>query len=117
DFLQAVAPFGIPESAMQPAFGMAEVCTCMTYANQFSLENGAQRFAKNSLSRELQPASLNSEAAEFVSLGKVSPGIAIRITDSNNQVLPERWIGRLQIKGPVVTPGYFHNDEANQDAF
>ena len=32
-------------------------------------------------------------------------------------MLPENRIGRLQIKGPVVTPGYFNNESANQDAF
>lgn len=118
DFLRAVAPFGVKESAMQPAFGMAEVCTCMTYANDFSLDSGARRFLKSSLSRELAPAEgAASDTAEFVSLGKVSPGVAIRIADENNQVLPEKWIGRLQIKGPVVTPGYFRNEEANRAAF
>ncbi|HEU5124613.1 MAG TPA: condensation domain-containing protein [Verrucomicrobiae bacterium] len=118
DFLRATARFGIRESVMQPAFGMAEVCTCMTYANDFNVETGARRFLKSSLNRELEPASSESaDAAEFVSLGKVSPGISIRITDSENEVLPERWIGRFQIKGPVVTLGYFRNDEANRDAF
>jgi hypothetical protein len=27
---------GLPPSVMQPAFGMAEVCTCMTYNNDFT---------------------------------------------------------------------------------
>ena len=27
---------GLPEHVMQPAFGMAEVCTCMTYNNIYS---------------------------------------------------------------------------------
>ncbi|HEY9510779.1 MAG TPA: condensation domain-containing protein, partial [Verrucomicrobiae bacterium] len=118
DFLRATARFGVRESVMQPAFGMAEVCTCMTYANDFNVETGARRFLKSSLNRELEPASGDStEAAEFVSLGKVSPGISIRITDSDNEVLPESWIGRFQIKGPVVTLGYFRNDDANRDAF
>lgn len=118
EFLRAVASFGVRESAMQPAFGMAEVCTCMTYANNFSLTAGARRYAKSSLGDELQPARDSSDdTVEFVSLGKVTPGIAIRIADTSNEVLPENRIGRLQIKGPVVTPGYYHNDDANRDAF
>jgi acyl-CoA synthetase (AMP-forming)/AMP-acid ligase II/acyl carrier protein len=118
EFLQAMAPFGVRESAMQPAFGMAEVCTCMTYANHFSLKTGSRRYAKSSLNRELEPAGPgDSDTVEFVSLGRVSHGVSIRITDSENDVLPERWIGRFQIKGPMVTPGYYRNDEANRDAF
>ncbi len=118
EFLRAVAPFGVNESAMQPAFGMAEVCTCMTYANQFSLSTGARRYAKSSLNAQLVPMDSGSEdSVEFVSLGRVSPGVAIRIADSNNQVVPENHIGRLQIRGPVVTPGYYRNEDANRDAF
>jgi hypothetical protein len=30
DFLAAVAPFGVSERSMQPAYGMAETCTRMT---------------------------------------------------------------------------------------
>jgi acyl-CoA synthetase (AMP-forming)/AMP-acid ligase II len=118
EFLAAVKPFGVRERAMQPAFGMAEVCTCMTYANDFSVAGGARKFLKSSLNGPLEPAPEGAtEAAEFVGLGTVTPGIAIRIADAANRVLPEGVIGRFQIKGPVVTPGYFNNPEANQDAF
>ncbi len=51
------------------------------------------------------------------------PGTAdTRCPDSNrgsleNQLLPEGVIGRFQIKGAVITPGYLHNEKANKDAF
>ena len=117
-FLDAVAPFGVQQSAMQPAFGMAEVCTCMTYANQFNLKTGARRFLKSSLDAQLQlTEKTTGESVEFVSLGGPVPGVSIRITDSVNRLVPEGVIGRLQIKGPVVTPGYLNNPEANAEAF
>src|SRR5204862_5032241 len=118
DFLRATAPFGVREAAMQPAFGMAEVCTCMTYANRFSVATGARRFLKTSLAGAFQPATDdNAASVEFTSLGPVAPGVTVRIADADNRVLPEGTIGRLQIQGPVVTPGYFNNDEANHEAF
>lgn len=118
EFLHATAAFGVREAAMQPAFGMAEVCTCMTYANGFSLATGSRRFLKSSLDGPLRSSNRPEDAAtEFVSLGGVSPGVAIRIANADNHTLPEGTIGRLQIRGPVVTPGYLRNDEANLDAF
>ena len=42
---------------------------------------------------------------------------SIRITDAANRLVPEGVIGRLQIKGAVVTPGYLDNTAANEEAF
>jgi acyl-CoA synthetase (AMP-forming)/AMP-acid ligase II/acyl carrier protein len=118
DFLRGMEPYGVREGAMQPAFGMAETATCMTYANHFSLSTSVRRVLKSSLSGVLQPArESGADAVEFVSLGTVAPGVSIRIAGPDESLLPENVIGRLQIKGPVVTPGYFNNDEANHEAF
>ena len=56
EFLERAGRFGLRADAMQPAFGMAEACTCMTYANDFSLEAGARRFEKSSLGGVLKPS-------------------------------------------------------------
>jgi amino acid adenylation domain-containing protein len=118
EFLELVAPFGVSMQAMQPAFGMAEVCTCMTYQNQFDCETGVHRIVKSSLGGQLKHASRDeTEAIEFIDLGGPVPGVQIRITDPDNQLLAEGVIGRLQIKGGVVTPGYLNNEAANAEAF
>ncbi len=118
DFLERTAPFGVGPRAMQPAFGMAEVCTCMTYTNDFAVDTAVHRALKTSLSGPLQfsgdPGAL---VTTFIDLGPVMPGVEIRITDDQNQVVPEGRIGRFQIKGTVLTCGYLNNDAANQDAF
>ncbi|MGB2888858.1 MAG: SDR family NAD(P)-dependent oxidoreductase [Candidatus Acidiferrales bacterium] len=118
EFLDRVAPFGVSPRAMQPAFGMAEVCTCMTYQNDFAIETGVHRFLKSSLGGLLHPANAqDASVITFVDLGPPMPGVQIRITDAQNQVLPEGMIGRFQISGDVVTRGYLNNDEANREAF
>mmetsp|Transcript_9308 Transcript_9308/g.13759 ORF Transcript_9308/g.13759 Transcript_9308/m.13759 type:complete len:246 (+) Transcript_9308:22-759(+) len=53
----------------------------------------------------------------FVNLGPPVPGIEIRIADEQHVTLDEEVIGRFQIRGPTITPGYFRNDEANAFAF
>ncbi|NES18401.1 MAG: AMP-binding protein [Symploca sp. SIO3E6] len=118
EFLKLVAPFGVVSQAMQPAFGMAEVCTCMTYQNQFEPESGIHRIRKSSLGGQLVKGLVTeTDIIEFTDLGAPVPGVQIRITDENNQLLLEGVIGRFQIKGKVVTPGYLHNPQANSEAF
>ncbi|HEV2471792.1 MAG TPA: AMP-binding protein, partial [Chthonomonadales bacterium] len=118
DFLKATAAFGVAEACLQPSFGMAEACTCMTYTNDFSVEHGVHRIRKSSLSRDLLFASESErDTIDFVDLGPPTPGVQIRITDGQNRLVPEGRIGRFQIKGAVITPGYLYNDAANQDAF
>ncbi|MBK1987687.1 SDR family NAD(P)-dependent oxidoreductase [Sphaerospermopsis aphanizomenoides BCCUSP55] len=118
EFLNSVAHFGISSQVMQPAFGMAEVCTCMTYQNQFNEQTDIYRIKKSSVGGQLEQTTDSSiDVIEFTDLGRPVPGVQIRITDDKNSLLPEGVIGRFQIKGKVVTPGYLNNPQANAEAF
>ncbi|NEQ06321.1 MAG: SDR family NAD(P)-dependent oxidoreductase, partial [Moorea sp. SIO4E2] len=118
EFLRLVAPFGVPSQAMQPAFGMAEVCTAITYQNQFDFESAIHRIRKFSIGGQLiKGEATDTDVIEFTDVGAPVPGVQIRITDENNKLLPEGVIGRCQIKGKVVTPGYLNNPQANSEAF
>ncbi|MDN4066700.1 amino acid adenylation domain-containing protein [Paenibacillus vini] len=94
-FLKHVIRFGASANSMQPAFGMAESCTCITYENGFEPD----------------------QSQRFVSLGHVVAGMEICIANDDGKVLYEGQIGRLQLRGQMVTPGYYRNDEANLKAF
>ncbi|MFL0809494.1 MAG: amino acid adenylation domain-containing protein [Agarilytica sp.] len=117
-FLALVAPFGVSEQVMQPSFGMAEACTCMTYQNGFSAETGVRYFKKSSLQSDLVETNAQDKSGiGFIDLGGTIPGVEIRIADENNTLIREGQIGRFQIRGSVITPGYYLNDEANKAAF
>jgi non-ribosomal peptide synthetase component F/thioesterase domain-containing protein/nucleoside-diphosphate-sugar epimerase/acyl carrier protein len=118
EFLSRTGAFGVREGAMQPAFGMAEVCTCMTYQTTYTEAAGVHRILKTSLEARLQETDLEDvTTVAFTDLGPPSPGFEIRIADEQNRVLPEGVIGRFQIRGPSVTPGYLNNERANAEAF
>ncbi|MFG1349929.1 SDR family NAD(P)-dependent oxidoreductase [Xanthobacter autotrophicus] len=118
EFLALTAPFGIRAEAMQPAFGMAEACTCMTYETGFDPARSVHWIHKASLGGRLRPVAADApEAVSFVKLGPPVPGVAIRIVDGAGALVPEGVIGRFQIKGGVITPGYLRNDAANAEAF
>ncbi|MBG1268404.1 type I polyketide synthase [Nostoc sp. WHI] len=97
-FIEILEKHQLQDRVIKPAFGMTESCSGITWSAGLS---------KDELTQE------NS----FVSLGRPIPGATIRIIDQENNVLPEKEIGRLQIKGFSVTEGYYNNPELNQEVF
>ena len=95
-FMELMTPHGLPATAMHPAWGMSETAGAVVYSDRYSLA---------------------TEDDQFVETGSPGPDLSIRIVDSHNQVVSEGVIGALQIKGPMVTSGYYQNPEANQAAF
>ncbi|WP_437617321.1 condensation domain-containing protein [Sorangium sp. So ce1151] len=118
EFLRRTADFGLRPGVMQPAFGMAEVCTGITYANDWTPEAGVIRVRRASLRGVLEEAPEgDADAISFVDLGPVRPGLAVRIVGPEGRGVPERVIGLVQVRGRAVTPGYLLNDAANRESF
>jgi acyl-CoA synthetase (AMP-forming)/AMP-acid ligase II/thioesterase domain-containing protein/acyl carrier protein/NADP-dependent 3-hydroxy acid dehydrogenase YdfG len=97
--LQLLKPHGLAETAMHSSWGMAETSSGVTHS--------AQYLSDSSIERE----------DSFAELGLPIPGIALRIVDEQDRVMPEQTIGYLQVKGATVTSGYEQNPEANREAF
>jgi amino acid adenylation domain-containing protein len=97
-FLALLAPHGLPDTAVHPAWGMSETSSGVTYS---------QRCSRMTITDEMP----------CVEVGGPMPGISLRIVDEKNQVVPEGRTGRLQVCGPCITPGYFQHDEANKESF
>jgi microcystin synthetase protein McyG len=97
-FLKLLNKHGLPAHALRPAFGMSETSSGITFSAGFSLDN-------------------SSDDMSFVELGRPIPGASIRIVDDNNQIVSEGTTGRLQVKGPSVTQGYYQNPERNNEVF
>jgi len=117
EFLDITQGFNLHQYCMQPAFGMAEVATAFIYNNHFD-DTSVIWVDNNSLNGNLKFSTAEKEGyASFIELGPPMPGIEIRITDDQNDVLPEGVIGRFQIRGNSVMPGYLKNQEANKEAF
>ena len=52
------------------------------------------------------------EVKEIGTIGLPVKGIEVRLADKN-----ENGVGELQVKGPIVMQGYFHNPDASAEAF
>ncbi|GHC68486.1 non-ribosomal peptide synthetase [Streptomyces flavofungini] len=102
DFLAALAPYGLRQDVIVPAFGMTETCAGSVFNRAFA-------------SHDLR--------TEFPPLGRPVRGLRIRITDGDGSVLSatddlgSAEPGEVHLHGPMVTDGYFGNDEATALAF
>ncbi len=119
EFIENLTPSGLKSTTIQPAFGMAEFGSGITYF-QLTSSNQPQfhtvdRDSLGGAVVNVSPEHPNS--ITFTSLGPVIPGVAIRIVDDENRILPEDTVGRLQVKGLAVFPGYYKAPEANLEVF
>ncbi|MEU9210283.1 amino acid adenylation domain-containing protein [Streptomyces sp. NPDC048415] len=96
-FLELLAPYGLPRTAMHPGWGMSETSSVVTDAE---------------LAAEPSP-----DEGAVVSCGLPYPGFAMRVVDDEERIVPEGTPGRLQVRGTSVTEGYHDNPEQNAEAF
>jgi acyl-CoA synthetase (AMP-forming)/AMP-acid ligase II/thioesterase domain-containing protein/acyl carrier protein len=96
-FLELLAPFGLTAHAMHSAWGMSETGAAVVFSHRYLLEASSN------------PA--------FVEVGTPVSGFSIRIVDDHGQIVDEGTTGLLQIKGAMITRGYYESPELTQAAF
>ena len=111
--------YNLKKTAVRPAFGMAEMGSGITYYQPTDEQPLLfHTIDKSSLNQSLKRVhSEHPNATTFTDLGLPISGISIRIVNQENHLLPEKTIGHLQVKGESVSPGYYKNPKANQEAF
>jgi acyl-CoA synthetase (AMP-forming)/AMP-acid ligase II/thioesterase domain-containing protein len=95
-FLDELAPYGLSSFALWPAFGMTETCAGSVYSTGFPELDAGQ---------------------EFANLGLPVDGLELRVADEEHRPLAEGQVGELQLRGPMITGGYYNNSQATADAF
>ena len=120
EFCAVAAKHGFRPGAAFPAFGMAEVAIAGSFpppmrgivvdtVDRQILET--ERYAA-----PVEPGVEGSRA--LAKLGRPIPGLEMRICDpSTGDVMLEREVGELEIRGTSVTPGYYNHPEATAAAF
>ncbi|MBI2708664.1 MAG: AMP-binding protein [Actinobacteria bacterium] len=121
--IEAGAPHGLRPGAVFPAFGMAEVAIAGTFP-----EPGAGLRTDDVDRRVLEteryaaPAGGSGATGDGVRrlarLGRPVPGLEIRICDpASGEVLREREVGELEIRGTSMTTGYYRRPQVTADSF
>ena len=123
---------GLDASVMQPAFGMAETATCVTYCTDFGggtsrlrlrhvppHHNGTQRLTADGEATSDQQAV--HAPRSFIDLGPPVAGVELRIVSpprgdgTPRSVLKELQVGHVQIRGACVMRGYHDHPAANAE--
>jgi 1-acyl-sn-glycerol-3-phosphate acyltransferase len=118
-FAERFAPYGFRPGAMAPVYGLAECSVGLAFppVGRMPIIDRVERTAltRDGVARQAAPG--DATAIEFVACGRPLPRHEIRIVDDAGHELPERREGRLQLKGPSATKGYFRNPEKTRSLF
>jgi 1-acyl-sn-glycerol-3-phosphate acyltransferase len=117
-FTRRFAAYGFKAEAMCPAYGLAEASVALTLGPLRRAPHvdavAREPFERT---RQLQPAPPDdTRALRFVSCGSAVRGHDVRIVNRSGQPVGERVEGRIQFRGPSVTPGYFRNPDRTRAA-
>jgi fatty-acyl-CoA synthase len=117
-FVDAAVPHGLRPGAVYPAFGMAELVIGGTFPEPMQGLR-VDRVERDRLEFEQRAVPCDGPAAlELAFLGRPVPGLELRIVDRvSGDVLGDREVGELQIRGSSVTTGYYKHPEANCELF
>jgi fatty-acyl-CoA synthase len=119
-FCEAAALHGFDPKAAFPAFGMAEVAIAGAFPEPMS---GVRMDAVDrhilETERYAAPVDPKADGARTLALlGRPIPGLEMRICDpATGDVMREREVGELEIRGTSVTPGYYKRPDATEAAF
>ena len=100
-FFELLAPYGLSVHAMHSAWGMSETGAAVVFSHGYLLKSASDPTLETA----------------FVEVGAPVAGLSIRIVDDQEQVVDQGATGLLQIKGAMITSGYYESPELTQAAF
>ncbi|MFJ1805622.1 MULTISPECIES: amino acid adenylation domain-containing protein [unclassified Streptomyces] len=107
DFIRRTRLTGLAAHALQPVYGLAEATLAVTFpppgevAVPLVVERGAL-----GRGRVVDALGADGDAVELMDLGHPVPGCSVRIVGDGGEVLGERLVGHIEVRGPQLARGY-----------
>ncbi|CAM3789384.1 fatty acyl-AMP ligase [Litorimonas haliclonae] len=121
EFEELFGPMGFDKGAFTPSYGLAETTLAASFAplgqglKKHTIDmDRYERTTEAVTATDLTPAAARRT---FVACGTVLPDHEIEIRDFQNNILRGSKVGRICLRGPSVSPGYFRNSQATEAAF
>lgn len=115
-FIEVFGEYGFKPTTFVPSYGMAETVLAVSFS---PLDTGAmidevdrRKMAEENLAVPA-PGAGEEKARPLVACGRTLPGHQTEIRDERGNILGDRRIGRIYVKGPSVMAGYFQQKEAS----
>lgn len=112
-FFEAFKSCGLKSNVFLPCYGMAENVLAISFA-KLSSELTVDSIQKDALFQKLLAIPTDAgDAIQLVSCGKPLEGVEVRVLNDQGELLKERAIGHIMIKGPSTTSGYYLRPDLN----
>ena len=121
EFSNLFADMGFSEKAFMPSYGLAETTLAATFnplgTGLTTHTIDMDRYERTNEAVEVSDLTQADHVRTFVACGSVLPDHEIEIRDFDGTVLGEKKAGRICLRGPSVSPGYFRNQQATEASF
>ncbi|MBL4870034.1 MAG: fatty acyl-AMP ligase [Robiginitomaculum sp.] len=120
-FTELFEPFGFKDSVFTPSYGLAETTLAATFAPEgqglLCDTIDMERYERTGEAIPASELTADENKRTFIACGKVIPDHKLEIRSMDGEIMGRRRVGRVCLKGPSITPGYFRNALATQAAF
>ena len=120
-FTELFEPFGFKDSVFTPSYGLAETTLAATFAPEgqglLCDTIDMERYERTGEAIPASELTADENKRTFIACGKVIPDHKLEIRSMDGEIMGQRRVGRVCLKGPSITPGYFRNALATQAAF
>lgn len=122
EFLKAMGKYKLHNNVIFPVYGLAEATLGVTFPitkeplNPIEVDREHVTIG-NRIKVNGENTIEDSRITSFVDLGYPIKYTKLRITDDDNHILDEKYVGNIEIMGEGVTKGYINNPKANEDIF
>lgn len=121
-FYEKFKGYGLKREALQTSYAMAENVFAVTQSPLGSepavLKIEREAFMSECVAKLVSDASGGEHLAmKMMSSGRPLENVEVKVLDENRNELPDRVIGEVALRSDCMLTGYYHRDDATQQAF